>query len=308
MTKPRLGVVLFQLGGPDSPAAVEPFLYNLFCDPDIIDFPGAWLARRPLAWWIAHRRAAIVGEHYEAIGGHSPIRRLTELQARRLEQALAPDFDARCFLAMRYWHPLTLEAVEAVRSAHRDAPLDMLVLLPLYPQYSFATTRSSLKEWRRVSAQSRVPSPSPREIVIEEFHLHPQYIGALVRNIETALARFADRSKVHLVFSAHGLPLSLIARGDPYQRQVQETVAAVMARGSGKTRNISTGGIYFTTERRLTVDEVVDFSLTFAGLVEGADILVRGRARVLRLAPRPEAISERLLVAATIEIFHILRA
>ncbi|PYU24102.1 MAG: ferrochelatase [Acidobacteria bacterium] len=231
MTKPRLGVVLFQLGGPDSPAAVEPFLYNLFCDPDIIDFPGAWLARRPLAWWIAHRRAAIVGEHYEAIGGHSPIRRLTELQARRLEQALAPDFDARCFLAMRYWHPLTLEAVEAVRSAHRDAPLDMLVLLPLYPQYSFATTRSSLKEWRRVSAQSRVPSPSPREIVIEEFHLHPQYIGALVRNIETALARFADRSKVHLVFSAHGLPLSLIARGDPYQRQVQETVAAVMARG-----------------------------------------------------------------------------
>src|SRR5437870_12789899 len=68
-----VGVVLFQLGGPDSPAAVEPFLYNLFCDPDIIDFPGAWLARRPLAWWIAHRRAAIVGEHYEAIGGHSPI-------------------------------------------------------------------------------------------------------------------------------------------------------------------------------------------------------------------------------------------
>ena len=236
MTKPRLGVVLFQLGGPDSPAAVEPFLYHLFCDPDIIDFPGAWLARRPLAWWIAHRRAAIVGEHYHAIGGHSPIRRLTELQARRLEQALAPDFDARCFLAMRYWHPLTQEAVAAVRSAHLDAPLDMLVLLPLYPQYSFATTRSSLKEWRRVSSSQkslhgRAPAAPPREIVIEEFHLHPQYIGALVRNIETALARFADRSNVHLVFSAHGLPLSLIARGDPYQRHVEETVAAVVSRG-----------------------------------------------------------------------------
>ena len=231
MTKPRVGIVLFQLGGPDSPQAVEPFLYNLFCDPDIINFFGGWLARRPLAWWIAHRRAGIVREHYDAIGGQSPIRRLTELQARGLEAALAPDFDARCFIAMRYWHPLTQEAVDAVRST----ALDTLVLLPLYPQYSFATTLSSLKEWRRVvSAQGSRRRPgtlAPREALIEEFHLHPQYIAALVRNVETALARFADRRNAHLVFSAHGLPLSLIARGDPYQRHVQETVAAVMARG-----------------------------------------------------------------------------
>jgi len=232
MTKPRLGIVLFQLGGPDSPEAVEPFLYNLFCDPDIIDFFGGWLARRPLARWIAHRRAGIVRGHYDAIGGRSPIRGLTEHQARGLENALAPDFDARCFIAMRYWHPLTAEAVEAVRSA----ALDTLVLLPLYPHYSFATTLSSLKEWRRVWSQTGLAprggaSPAPREIVIEEFHLHPQYIAALVRNIEAALARFADRRNAQLVFSAHGLPLSLIARGDPYQRHVQETVAAVMARG-----------------------------------------------------------------------------
>jgi ferrochelatase len=231
MTKPRLGVVLFQLGGPDSPEAVEPFLYNLFCDPDIINFFGGWLARRPLAWWIAHRRAGIVRQHYDAIGGQSPIRRLTELQARKLEEALAPDFHARCFIAMRYWHPLTQEAVAAAHSADLDA----LVLLPLYPQYSFATTLSSLKEWRRVIAargsRARSAAPVPREMVIEEFHLHPHYIAALARNIETALARFADRRNAHLVFSAHGLPLSLIARGDPYQRHVQETVAAVMARG-----------------------------------------------------------------------------
>jgi ferrochelatase len=235
MSKPRLGVVLFQLGGPDSPEAVEPFLYNLFCDPDIINFFGGWLARRPLAWWIAHRRAGIVRVHYDAIGGQSPIRRLTELQARKLEEALAPDFDARCFIAMRYWHPLTQEAVDAVRST----ALDALVLLPLYPQYSFATTLSSLKEWRRVvaaQASHRRASSSknpvaPREALIEEFHLHPQYIAALARNVETALARFADGRNAHLVFSAHGLPLSLIARGDPYQRHVQETVAAVMARG-----------------------------------------------------------------------------
>ena len=229
MTKPRLGVVLFQLGGPDSPEAVEPFLYNLFCDPDIINFFGGFLARRPLAWWIAHRRAGVVREHYDAIGGQSPIRRLTELQARKLEETLAPDFDARCFIAMRYWHPLTQEALKAVNAA----AFNVLVLLPLYPQYSFATTLSSLKEWRRVAAarDSRARAEAPREVLIEEFHLHPQYVGALVRNVETALARFADRRNANLVFSAHGLPLSLIARGDPYQRQVQETVAAVMARG-----------------------------------------------------------------------------
>ena len=227
MSKPRIAVILFQLGGPDSREAVEPFLYNLFCDPDIINFWGGWLARRPLAWWIAHRRAGIVREHYDAIGGQSPIRRLTELQTRGLEKALAPDFDARAFIAMRYWHPLTREAVQALRAA---APLDALVLLPLYPQYSFATTLSSLKEWRRVYSQAP-PQPAPGEILIEEFHLHPQYVQALVNNIETAFARFADRRKVQLVFSAHGLPLSLIARGDPYQRQVEETVAAVMARG-----------------------------------------------------------------------------
>jgi len=229
MTKPRIGVVLFQLGGPDSPEAVEGFLYNLFCDPDIINFTGAALARRPLAWWIAHRRAAIVREHYDAIGGHSPIRRLTELQARELERALAPDFDVRCSIAMRYWNPLTREALDLVHAAHREAPLDALVLLPLYPHYSFATTLSSLKEWRRVKSQARLALP--REIVIEGFHVHPQYLQALVSNIETAFGRFSDRSQAQLVFSAHGLPLSLIERGDPYQRQVQETVAAVMARG-----------------------------------------------------------------------------
>src|SRR6202140_1521125 len=148
--KKALGVVLFQLGGPDSPAAVEPFLYNLFCDPDIINFPLAWIARRPLARYIAKRRARVVREHYEAIGGQSPIRLLTERQARKLAAALAPEFDVKCWVAMRYWHPLTAETVAEVRAAS----LDELVLLPLYPQYSLATTASSLKEWRRGYSQA----------------------------------------------------------------------------------------------------------------------------------------------------------
>ena len=132
---------------------------------------------------------------------------------------------------MRYANPTTDSRIRALM----DKGCDRILLLPLYPQYSFATTRSSLKEWRRVFSRASAASPAPREIVVEEFHLHPQYIAALVRNVETALARFADRRDAHLVFSAHGLPLSLIARGDPYQRHVQETVAAVVRDAFGRT-------------------------------------------------------------------------
>ncbi len=222
--KKTLGVVLFQLGGPDSPEAVEPFLYNLFCDPDIINFPLAWIARRPLARYIARRRASVVREHYEAIGGQSPIRRLTERQARKLEAALSPEFHVRCWVAMRYWHPLTEETVAAVRAAS----LDKLVLLPLYPQYSFATTASSLKEWNRLYREG---SPRLSGQLVEEFHTHPLYIAALVERITTSLTHFDEPGKVHFVFSAHGLPLSLIEKGDPYQRQVTETMRAVLAQG-----------------------------------------------------------------------------
>src|ERR1700731_3197647 len=97
--KKKISVVLFQLGGPDSPGAVEPFLYNLFCDPDIIDFFGAWFARRPLARYIAHNRATVVREHYDAIGGQSPIRLLTQSHARALDKPLAPHCGAKCFIA-----------------------------------------------------------------------------------------------------------------------------------------------------------------------------------------------------------------
>jgi ferrochelatase len=220
----KISIVLFQLGGPDSPAAVEPFLYNLFCDPDIIDFFGAWLARRPLARWIARKRAGIVRQHYDAIGGYSPIRRLTERQARALEAALAPRYEARCFMAMRYWNPLTAEAVAQVNTAAAPA----LVLLPLYPQYSFATTSSSLKEWQRLfHPEGNVP----RTYTIEQFFDHPLYIQSVVEHIALSLRRFDESDRAHIVFSAHGLPLSLIERGDPYARQVAETVRCVMERG-----------------------------------------------------------------------------
>src|ERR1700677_3974952 len=146
----KIAVVLFQLGGPDSQAAVEPFLYNLFCDPDIINFPGAFLARKAIAKLISTTRARVVGQHYMEIGGGSPIRRLTQQQARALEAALRPHISARVIVAMRYWHPSTQEAIASLQGVRADE----LILLPLYPHYSFATTGSSLKEWNRLHKAS----------------------------------------------------------------------------------------------------------------------------------------------------------
>jgi ferrochelatase len=228
--KKKISVVLFQLGGPDSAAAVEPFLYNLFCDPDIIDFFGAWFARRPLARYIARKRAGIVREHYDAIGGHSPIRLLTERQARALEAALAPHCDARCFIAMRYWNPLTAEAAAEVNARGASE----LVLLPMYPQYSLATTSSSLKEWKRLYNPN---GSAPREHVIEKFFDHPLYIQAIAEKIALSLTHFSEPDRAHIVFSAHGLPLSLIERGDPYAKHVEETVRLVMQCGAWKNRH-----------------------------------------------------------------------
>ena len=223
----KIAVVLFQLGGPDSPDAVEPFLYNLFCDPDIIDFFGAWFARRPLARYIARTRAATVRHHYNDIGGQSPIRLLTERQAGALEAALAPHADAKCFIAMRYWHPLSEEAAAQVKAW--NAP--ELVLLPLYPQYSFATSSSSLKEWNRVYNPD---GHAPRVHTVEKFFDHPLYIQSIAEKITLTLTHFDEPGGAHIIFSAHGLPLSLIERGDPYARQVEETVRLVMARGGWK--------------------------------------------------------------------------
>jgi len=226
----KVGVVLFQLGGPDSSDAVEQFLYNLFCDPDIIDFFGAWFARRPLARYIARTRASVVRHHYDAIGGHSPIRLLTERQARALEAALAPHCGAKCFIAMRYWHPLSAETAAQVNAW--NAP--DLVLLPMYPQYSFATTSSSLKEWKRVYHPN---GNAPRTHTVETFFDHPLYVQSIAEKISVALTHFDHPDRAHIVFSAHGLPLSLIERGDPYARQVADTVKLVMQRGGWKNEH-----------------------------------------------------------------------
>jgi protoporphyrin/coproporphyrin ferrochelatase len=223
--KKRVGIVLFQLGGPDSLEAVEPFLLNLFLDPDILPLgPFGWL-RRPIAKLIASRRSVPVARKYKAIGGRSPIGVLTERQRVRLMEALSPHIDPIAVTAMRYWHPLTSEAVEALRKA---GPLDEIVLLPLYPHYSYATTLSSLKEWRRIYGKS---DGGPPEHTINHFYDHPLYIQALVQRIGSMLRQFPESSRIHLVFSAHGLPVSLIEKGDPYPKQIEATVHMVCEQG-----------------------------------------------------------------------------
>jgi ferrochelatase len=216
----KTAVLLLQMGGPDSLDAVEPFLLNLFSDRDIIRVGPAVL--QPLiARFIVRRRAPKVAGYYERIGGKSPIRELTEAQARALQERLGPDFS--CFVAMRYWHPTTIEALAAIR---REG-ITRVVALSLYPHYSRATTGSSLNELRRVLGEAGVRFDV---VTVDRFYDHPLYIAALCERIEAGLARFPHREEVHLLFSAHSLPQSFIEAGDPYLDHILATVRLVMDR------------------------------------------------------------------------------
>jgi ferrochelatase len=228
LTERCTGIVLFQLGGPDTLEAIQPFLFNLFCDPDIIDFPFARIGRRPLAKLISTTRAKKVQHHYSVIGGGSPIRKFTEMQARALERELnSAGLNARCFVAMRYWHPFTAEAVEQLR----EAGCDEVVLLPLYPHYSSTTTGSSLNEWNRHFRED-VPVR-----LIESFYRDKMYLDSLIEKIDQALSRFSAPDRPEIVFSAHSLPQSIIDGGDPYQRQIEETVQLLMQRGGWRNHH-----------------------------------------------------------------------
>jgi len=220
----RVSVVLFQLGGPDTLEAIEPFLFNLFCDPDIIDFPFARIGRKALAKLISTTRARKVQHHYSVIGGGSPIRKLTEMQACALQIALAGSgIDATCVVAMRYWHPFTDEAIAQLD----EAGYDDIVLLPLYPQYSSTTTGSSMNEWHRRFRGSGVPV-----YCVKEFHRHELYLDSVIEKIDEAMMRFAKPKSTCLVFSAHSVPVAVVEQGDPYRRHIEATVQLVMERGN----------------------------------------------------------------------------
>jgi ferrochelatase len=216
----KTAILLLQMGGPDSLDAVEPFLLNLFSDRDIIRLGPAFF-QPVLARWIVRRRAPKVEAQYERIGGRSPIRELTSAQARALEEKLGQGF--RCFPAMRYWRPSTIEALAAVKKEG----ISRIFALPLYPHYSRATSGSSFNELRRVLALSGVAFSLSW---FKSFYQHPLYVAALASTLEEGLGFFPEGEEVTLLFSAHSLPVSFIESGDPYLSQVEETVRLVMER------------------------------------------------------------------------------
>jgi len=216
----KLAVVLFNLGGPDGPEAVEPFLRNLFTDPAIISLPG--ILRMPLGRFIAKRRAPVAREIYAKIGGRSPILEKTHAQARALERVLAGrGVEARAFVAMRCWHPFSDGAAKAVK----DWQPDRIVLLPLYPQYSTTTTASSLRDWERASAKLGLDAPSSRVCC---YPTSAGFVDALAASIRETWKEARPDVRYRLLLSAHGLPERVIAKGDPYRWQVEQTAAALV--------------------------------------------------------------------------------
>ncbi len=213
----KLAVVLFNLGGPDKPESVRGFLFNLFNDPAIIAAPAPvrWL----LAQYISRRRAPVAQEIYANLGGGSPLLANTLVQARALEQALGGS--ARAFIAMRYWHPFSDETVAEVKAF---AP-EHVILLPLYPQFSTTTSGSSIEDWKRAAAKAGLRAPTSSLCC---YPRDPGFLGEVAERLRVVLAEANAGAKPRVLFSAHGLPKKIVAGGDPYQWQVEQSAQGVV--------------------------------------------------------------------------------
>jgi protoporphyrin/coproporphyrin ferrochelatase len=226
MTVKKRAVVVFNLGGPDEPEAIQPFLFNLFSDPAIISIPN------PLRWAIAKiissRRAPVAKEIYAKIGGRSPIVPETERQAEALRVNLdAKDYawQHKVFISMRYWHPMANETAQNVAAFEPDE----IVLLPLYPQYSITTTATGFDAWDKAAEKNQLSIPTRR---ITSYPDEPGWVQAQVNLISAALDKVLENDNnqdLRILFSAHGLPKKTVAKGDPYPEHVKIGVRAVMA-------------------------------------------------------------------------------
>ncbi len=218
----KVAVVLYNLGGPDGPDDVQPFLFNLFNDPMIIGAPG------PIRWLIAKlistRRAPVARKIYEYIGGGSPLLENTKAQAQALDRAIAGTAgnEYRTFVAMRYWHPM---ADAVARDVEAYGP-DQIILLPLYPQFSTTTVGSFLRVWQRAAQSVGLDRPTKS---ICCYPTEPGFVSATADTVRAALKEAGDGKKIRILFSAHGLPKKIVARGDPYQWQVEQTAKAIVA-------------------------------------------------------------------------------
>ncbi|MBM4176264.1 MAG: ferrochelatase [Ignavibacteria bacterium] len=215
----KTAIILFNLGGPNNLESVQPFLENLFRDPDIFKIP---LFQGLIAKVISMARAPKVKKEYDIIGGSSPINYWTERQRKLLEKSLQEGFDnIEVFTAMRYWHPLIKDVANEISKKYYKR----VILLPLYPQYSFSTTNSAYREWKRVFTSSQI-----EEVFIKNFNTNKFYINAVNQRIDETLQKFPKeiQKDVQLLFSAHGLPESFVKKGDPYPSQIRETIKLVM--------------------------------------------------------------------------------
>ncbi|XP_015085402.1 ferrochelatase-2, chloroplastic-like isoform X1 [Solanum pennellii] len=222
----KIGVLLLNLGGPDTLHDVQPFLFNLFADPDIIRLPRLFrFLQRPLAQLISVLRASKSKEGYAAIGGGSPLRKITDEQASALKMVLeTKEVPANVYIAMRYWHPFTEEAVHQIK---RDG-ITKLVVLPLYPQYSISTTGSSVRALQNIFKEDSYLSRLP-VAVIESWYQRQGYIKSMANLIEQELHNFTKPEEVMIFFSAHGVPVSYVENaGDPYRDQMEECIFLIM--------------------------------------------------------------------------------
>ena len=249
---PLTGIVLLNMGGPDSLSAVRPFLARLLSDRELIRLPLAPLTQPLFAWIVSRVRARKVGKYYEEIGGGSPIAELTGRQGAALEEMLAETGgNFRVYVGMRYWYPLAKHAVLEMK----EDGVARGIALPLYPQYCAATTGSSLSDLRRWMRWAGAGFPLTE---VKSWPDHPGYIAALCGKIEDTLAGESP-GKTHLLFSAHGVPKSFIDEGDPFQAETEKTVAAVMVRFPGTSHSISYQSRLGRTEwlKPDTVEEVL---------------------------------------------------
>lgn len=216
----RTAIVLFNLGGPDAPESVQPFLFNLFNDKAIIAAP--WFVRRPLASFISRRRAKKKAiPIYNEMGGGSPIVKNTQTQADALENTLSSMGKVKVFTCMRYWHPMAPEVVEQVKEYNPHH----VILLPLYPQFSTTTTASSVKDWKRVAKKKKLFAPTTTLCC---YPTHPEWIQANSQMVLTYYNQAKQYGTPRVLFSAHGLPEKVIKKGDPYQWQVEQTTKAIV--------------------------------------------------------------------------------
>jgi ferrochelatase len=222
----KRAILFLQLGGPETLDDVQGFLYRLFSDPDVITVRPAIL-RKAIAGSIALGRRKASQALYASIGGGSPIRRLTEEQAGGVESLLrSQGRDAQVRAAMTCSAPIVEDVVaELARSG-----VERFLALPLYPQYSLTTTKGSFERSRAAVARS---APRARLFEAGSFPTHPLFVEAHAESIREELAKFPDpRSEaVHLLFSAHSIPKKLVTRkGDPYQREIEASAAAIRER------------------------------------------------------------------------------